>query len=150
MGGDFAPGRIVEGVVAAARALPISVRLVGQTPALEAELTKWSNGAALDVTIVDAPEVVGMSEAPTSALRRKPGASIRVAVQQVADGHASAIVSAGSTGATVMAARTGLGLITGVERPALAALIPTKRARRFCWMWAPTPNAGPVTSCSSA
>ena len=128
MGGDFAPGRIVEGVVAAARELPISVRLVGRAPALEAELSKWSNGAALDVTIVDAPEVVGMSEAPTAALRRKPGASIRVAVQQVADGHASAIVSAGSTGATVMAARTGLGLITGVERPALAAVIPTKRS----------------------
>ena len=127
MGGDFAPGPIVEGVVAAARALPISVRLVGQAPALEAELAKWSNGATLDVTIVDAPEVVGMSEAPTAALRRKPGASIRVAVQQVADGHASAIVSAGSTGATVMAARTGLGLITGVERPALAAVIPTKQ-----------------------
>ena len=71
--------------------------------------------------------MVGMSEAPTAALRRKPGASIRVAVQQVADGHASAVVSAGSTGATVMAARTGLGLISGVDRPALAAVIPTKQ-----------------------
>ena len=68
-----------------------------------------------------------MHEAPTAALRRKPGASIRVAVQQVADGHASAVVSAGNTGATVMAARTGLGLIAGVERPALAAVIPTKQ-----------------------
>ena len=127
MGGDLAPGPIVEGVVAAARALPIAVRLVGRAPALEDELSKWSNGAALDVTIVDAPDVVGMSEAPSAALRRKPGASIRVAMQQVADGHASAVISAGSTGATVMAARTGLGLITGVERPALAALIPTKQ-----------------------
>ena len=93
--------------------------------ALEAELSKFPDAGALAVTVVDAPDVVGMHEAPTTALRRKPGASIRVAVQQVADGHASAVVSAGSTGATVMAARTGLGLVAGVDRPALAALIPT-------------------------
>ena len=127
MGGDFAPGPIVEGVVAAARALATSVRLVGPVRALEAELSKFPDAGALAVTVVDAPDVVGMHEAPTSALRRKPGASIRVAVQQVADGHASAVVSAGSTGATVMAARTGLGLVAGVDRPALAALIPTTR-----------------------
>jgi glycerol-3-phosphate acyltransferase PlsX len=125
MGGDFAPGPIVEGVVAAARALPTSVRLVGPVRALESEVSKWPDAGALAITLVDAPDVVGMDEAPTAALRRKPGASIRIAVQQVADGLASAVVSAGSTGATVMAARTGLGLVTGVERPALAALIPT-------------------------
>jgi glycerol-3-phosphate acyltransferase PlsX len=125
MGGDFAPGPIVEGVMAAARALPTSVRLVGPVRALEAEVSKWPDAGARAVTLVDAPDVVGMNEAPTAALRKKPGASIRIAVQQVADGLASAVVSAGSTGATVMAARTGLGLVTGVERPALAALIPT-------------------------
>jgi glycerol-3-phosphate acyltransferase PlsX len=127
MGGDFAPGRIVEGVVAAVRALPASVRLVGSLSAIETELSKYPDRARLAIASIDAPEVVGMSEAPTTALRRKPGASIRVAVQQVADGGASAVVSAGNTGATVMAARTGLGLIAGVERPALAAIIPTKQ-----------------------
>ena len=127
MGGDFAPGPIVSGVVAAVRALPMSVRLVGPIATIEAELSTCPDRALLAVSIVDAPDVVGMNEAPTLALRRKPGASIRVAVQQVADGHASALVSAGSTGATVMAACTGLGLITGVERPALAAIIPTKQ-----------------------
>jgi len=127
MGGDFAPGPIVEGVVAAARAFPASVRLVGHLRTIETELSKYPDRARLAIELIDAPEVVGMSEPPTAALRRKPGASIRVAVQQVADGHASAVVSAGSTGATVMAARTGLGLITGVERPALAAIIPTKQ-----------------------
>jgi len=127
MGGDFAPGPIVEGVVAAARRLPTSVRLVGPRATIEDALAGCPDRARLAVAIVDAPDVVGMDEAPTAALRRKPGASIRVAVQQVADGHASAIVSAGSTGATVMAARTGLGLIAGVERPALAAIIPTKQ-----------------------
>lgn len=127
MGGDFAPCPIVEGVVAAARALPMSVRLVGQLGTIEKELSKYPDRARLAIEVIDAPEVVGMSEPPMAALRRKPGASIRVAVQQVADGHASAVVSAGSTGATVMAARTGLGLIAGVERPALAAIIPTKQ-----------------------
>ena len=127
MGGDFAPGPIVTGVVAAARALPASIRLVGLRDRIEAELSACPDRLRLSVAIVDAPDVVGMHEAPTAALRRKPGASIRVAVQQVADGHASAIVSAGSTGATVMAARTGLGLIAGVERPALAAVVPTKQ-----------------------
>ncbi len=127
MGGDFAPGPIVTGVVAAARALPASVRLVGLRERIEAELSTCPDRSRLAVAIVDAPDVVGMHEAPAAALRRKPGASIRVAVQQVADGHASAIVSAGSTGATVMAARTGLGLIAGVERPALAAVVPTKQ-----------------------
>jgi phosphate acyltransferase len=67
-----------------------------------------------------------MHEPPAQALRRKPDASIRVAVRLVAEGKASAVVSAGSTGATVMAARTGLGLIPGVDRPALAATIPTR------------------------
>ena len=127
MGGDFAPGPVVEGVVAAARALPTSVRLVGQLGAIETELAKVPDRGRLAITPIDAPEVVGMGESPTAALRRKPGASIRVAVQQVADGHASAVVSAGSTGATVMAAHTGLGLIPGVERSALAAIIPTKQ-----------------------
>ncbi len=129
MGGDSAPGPIVEGVVAAARALRTSVRLAGPLGIIEIELSKYPDRERLDVVIVDAPEVVGMNEPPTAALRRKPGASITVAVQQVADGHASAVVSAGSTGATVMAARTGLGLIAGVERPALAAIIPTTQRR---------------------
>lgn len=125
MGGDFAPGPIVEGAIAAVRALPTSVRLVGPADVVLAEVSKWPDHADLAVGIVDAPDVIAMSEAPAAALRRKPGASIRVAMQQVADGHASAVFSAGSTGATVMAARTELGLIAGVERPALAALVPT-------------------------
>jgi glycerol-3-phosphate acyltransferase PlsX len=126
MGGDFAPGPIVEGVVAAVRAWPTTVRLVGPSRLVQTELSKHSDGARRGVEVVDAPEVVGMDESPTSALRRKPGASIRVAVREVAEGRASAIFSAGSTGATVMAARTGLGLLSGVERPALAAVVPTK------------------------
>jgi glycerol-3-phosphate acyltransferase PlsX len=67
-----------------------------------------------------------MQEAPVAALRRKPGASVRVAADTVARGQASALVSAGHTGATVMAAYSGFGTIPGVDRPALATAIPTR------------------------
>ena len=66
-----------------------------------------------------------MAEAPAAALRRKPGASIRVAAEAVARGEAAALFSAGHTGATVMAAHGAFGMLPGVDRPALAATIPT-------------------------
>jgi glycerol-3-phosphate acyltransferase PlsX len=70
-----------------------------------------------------------MAEAPSAALRRKPRASIRVAADLVASGDAVALVSAGSTGATVMAAYGALGLLPGVDRPALGTAIPTRKGR---------------------
>ena len=66
-----------------------------------------------------------MGESPSAALRRKPGASIRVAAGSVARGDAAGLFSAGHTGATVMAAHAAFGMLTGVDRPALAATIPT-------------------------
>jgi glycerol-3-phosphate acyltransferase PlsX len=81
------------------------------------------------VRIVDADEVVAMEESPTAALRRKPRASIKVAADAVARGDADAIVSAGHTGATVMAAHAAFGMLPGVDRPALAATIPTPKGR---------------------
>src|ERR671923_2042496 len=68
-----------------------------------------------------------MSEAPAAALRRKPRASVRVAADLVATKDAAALVSVGHTGATVMAAHAAFGMISGVDRPALAATIPTRR-----------------------
>jgi phosphate acyltransferase len=68
-----------------------------------------------------------MAEAPAAALRRKPTASIRIAAEQVARGEAAALFSAGHTGATVMAAHSAFGMLPGVDRPALAATIPTRR-----------------------
>ena len=70
-----------------------------------------------------------MHESPAAALRRKPSSSIRIAVGAVADGRAAAVVSAGNTGATVMASHAALGLLPGVQRPALATAIPTKTSR---------------------
>jgi glycerol-3-phosphate acyltransferase PlsX len=127
MGGDHAPSVVVDGALAAARHLPIHVHLVGPRDVVVREIARHDDGDALPVTVVDAPDVVGMAESPAAALRRKPRASIRVAADLVASGEAEALVSAGSTGATVMAAYGALGLLPGVDRPALGTAIPTRR-----------------------
>ncbi|HSC27499.1 MAG TPA: phosphate acyltransferase PlsX, partial [Vicinamibacterales bacterium] len=75
----------------------------------------------------DAPERIEMAEPAAAALRRKPRASIRVAAEAVRDGRAAALFSAGHTGAAVIAAHAAFGRLPGVDRPALAAVIPTRR-----------------------
>jgi phosphate acyltransferase len=126
MGGDHAPAVIVEGAVAAARHLDVRIALVGPTAALHEALAAAPDWQDLPIDVVDAPDVVTMSESPTAALRRKPKASIRVAAEMVARREAAALFSAGHTGATVMAAYSAFGMIPGVDRPALAATIPTR------------------------
>jgi phosphate acyltransferase len=130
MGGDHAPHAIVEGALAATRHFDVGVALVGAAAALERELARCAEAIDVDrgrVRVVDASEAVAMNENPSAALRRKPGASIRVAADLVAGGTASALFSAGHTGATVMAAHSAFGMLPGVDRPALAAAIPTRR-----------------------
>jgi glycerol-3-phosphate acyltransferase PlsX len=78
------------------------------------------------VRLVEATGVVEMAESPSAALRRKPNASIRVAADLVARGEAAALFSAGHTGASVLAAHAAFGMLPGVDRPALAATIPTR------------------------
>ena len=125
MGGDAAPAVIVDGAVAAARHLDVRLSLVGATAAIEDALSHHADWRALNLDIVDAPDVVAMGDSPASALRRKPRASIRVAADLVARREAAALFSAGNTGATVMAAHAAFGVIPGVDRPALATTIPT-------------------------
>ncbi|MBA3949053.1 MAG: phosphate--acyl-ACP acyltransferase, partial [Acidobacteria bacterium] len=81
MGGDFAPHAVVDGAVLAARRLDVGVTLVGDAAQLERELARHLDRAALDLTVVDAPECVGMDESPALALRRKPRASVKVAAE---------------------------------------------------------------------
>jgi glycerol-3-phosphate acyltransferase PlsX len=126
MGGDHAPAAIVDGAVAAARHLDVQIALIGSTPRVRAALAPHGDWQALSIDIIDAPDVVGMEEAPAAALRRKPRASIRVAADCVSRGQAAALVSAGHTGAAVMAAYAAFGTIPGVDRPALATAIPTR------------------------
>ena len=126
MGGDLAPSAVVDGAVAAARHLGVQIALVGSSAALEQALAPHPDWSRLGVEIVDAPDVIAMTDRPAAALRRKPRASIRVAAELVAGGKAAALFSAGHTGATVMAAYAGFGLLPGVDRPALAAVMPTR------------------------
>jgi phosphate acyltransferase len=126
MGGDEAPTHIVDGALAAVRHFDLGVTLVGPSARLEAELARHPGADLYRVRIVNADAVVEMAESPAAALRRKPTASIRVAAEAVARGEAAALFSAGHTGATVMAAHAAFGMLPGVDRPALAATVPTR------------------------
>lgn len=128
MGGDHAPSVIVDGTVAAARHLADArFVLIGSTPLVEGALARHAGWRGLEIDVVEAPDVIGMAEPPAITLRRKPKASIRVAADLVARREASALVSAGHTGATVMAAHAAFGMIPGVDRPALVTAIPTEK-----------------------
>lgn len=128
MGGDLGPSVIVDGALVAARHLQVGLLLVGAANAIEAELSRHPAAGGLDLQIVDAPERIEMAESAASALRRKPRASIRIAAQAVRDGRAHALFSAGHTGASVIASHGAFGPLPGVDRPALATIIPTRQA----------------------
>jgi len=126
MGGDHAPPVVVDGAVAASRHSDATLLLVGAAADLDRALARHRDRSLLPIEIVDAGEVIAMTESPAAALRRKPRASIRVAAELLARREAVALVSAGHTGATVMATHAAVGMIDGVDRPALAAAIPTR------------------------
>jgi glycerol-3-phosphate acyltransferase PlsX len=119
MGGEYAPGAVVQGAIAAARQQKVQVVLVGQRNAIEAELAKHN----YKLDIVDASEAIGLGENPREALRNKRDSSIAVGLNLVKDGKADAFVSAGNTGAVMAAASFILKRIKGVERPALGSLV---------------------------
>ena len=121
MGGDHAPREIVRGALDYAAASPDEVILVGNVPRIEREIVAHGKGRPDNLRLVDAPEVIGMGEHPATALRSKRRASIVVATDLVREGDADAVVSAGSTGATMAAAVFRLGRIQGIDRPALPA-----------------------------
>jgi phosphate acyltransferase len=126
MGGDDGPASIIDGALVAARHLQIGLVLVGEGATIERELARHPRAAALDLRIVDTPEFIAMEEPAASALRRKPRASVRLAAEAVRDGAAEAFFSAGHTGASVVAALGAFGRLPGVDRPALATIIPTR------------------------
>ncbi len=125
MGGDHAPEEIVKGAVAFARAdNSAGVFLAGPTEVLREQLAHCNVEDSL-VTIVEAPEVVEMDDPPTASLRRKPRSSVSVATDLVRDGKAAAVVSVGNTGAFMAKALVSLGTIPGVDRPAIAVVMPS-------------------------
>lgn len=128
MGGDFGPSVVVPGAIQAARSLGIGVILVGRDADIRAELGKHDT-ASLDLDVVDAPDVVEMTEHAATAARRKPHSSVAVALRQVKDGRAGAMVSAGHSGAAMTSALMVLGRVPGIERPALSTVLPSRTRR---------------------
>jgi glycerol-3-phosphate acyltransferase PlsX len=133
MGGDNAPREIVRGALLGAARLGVNVLLVGQSSVVERELSTamadrdlaaaTASAQAL-VSIVDAAEVIGMDEHPAAAVRAKKDASVVVACELVASGRASAVVSAGNSGAVLAAALFHVKRLRGVARPAIGAAVP--------------------------
>jgi len=128
MGGDRGPVVNIEGAVAAARELGLSILLVGNEEELSRSLRRHSTNG-LGITICHAPETVGMNESPSAALRKKKHSSIRVGLELVKRGEADAFISAGNTGAVMATAMVTLGSLPGVERPAIALIVPTLRGQ---------------------
>lgn len=118
MGGDFAPEEIVTGALDAARTQPIRVVLVGDEDPLRRELGKHDlDGVSVD--LVPSHGKISEEEHPVQALRRKPDASVAVATGLLKRGEADALVSMGSTGATMASAALTLGTLGGLERPCI-------------------------------
>jgi len=123
MGGDHAPGLIVQGVVEAAREWQdTELLLVGDTAVIEPLL---GGNKPANITICHADEVIGPDDEPVKAVRRKKGASMVVAGQLVKDKQADAMLSAGNTGALMTTGLLVVGRLEGIERPALAPMLPT-------------------------
>jgi phosphate acyltransferase len=125
MGSDNSPFSEVEGTVQAAKAYDVNVVLVGKE-SLIAPLLKQAGGDKLPIEIRNATQVIGMDEAPTEALKKKNrDSSIRVAADLVREKVASGLVSAGNTGAVMALSKLVFGSVPGVDRPALATVLPT-------------------------
>lgn len=119
MGGDHAPEEIVKGAVLAAQNDDVEITLIGSINILEKELAKCKFSNGLFIPCVEASEVITEDESPALAIRRKSNYSIAVAAKMVKSGEAEALVSAGPTGATAISAIQFMGMIDGMERPAI-------------------------------
>ncbi len=115
MGGDQAPGEIVAGAARAASELGVPIVLVGPPDRI---------GDPMGLEVIACTEIIDMHEDGARAVRRKKDASLVVCAELVRDGKASAMLSAGNTGATVAAALLRMGRVSGVNRPAIATPIP--------------------------
>ena len=124
MGGDFGPEVNVPGSLAAARETGVRLILVGDEPSIRKELEKH---ACADVRfeIVHTTQVAGMAEKPSDILRRKKDSSMQVAFRLVREGRAHGVITAGNSGAALACGMFILGRINGVDRPALASIMPT-------------------------
>ena len=124
MGGDHAPGAVVEGALQAVEEYGASVLLVGDQEAIRRELDRLGGQESSLLTVRHASESIEMGESPIAALRGKPDSSLRVAIEAVKAVEAGAVLSAGNSGAMLALALTILGTLKGVDRPAIVTAIP--------------------------
>ncbi len=124
MGGDYAPTKIVAGALKALEELDVEILLVGDPEQIETSIKQYANLPTM-LEIVPAEGVVEMHEEPLTGLKRKPKASINVAMDLVKQNRADAVVSAGHSGAAMAAALLRLGRLPGIDRPAIGAVLPT-------------------------
>ena len=124
MGSDNSPFSEVEGAIQAANEYGVHVTLVGREEVLS-PLLREKGGNGLAVEIRNATQTIAMDEKPTDALRKKRDSSVRVAAELVRSGVAVGLVSAGNTGAVMAISKMVIGVVPGVDRPALAAIVPT-------------------------
>lgn len=125
MGGDNAPEQIVKGAVEAVNERnDIEVILVGDKPQVESQLKKYQYDEK-KISVIHTTETITMDEPPVNAIRKKKDSSMVVAMNMVKNKEADAFVSAGSSGAILVGGQVIVGRIKGIERPPLAAVIPT-------------------------
>jgi len=147
MGGDHAPAEIVKGVIRAMNEdNEIMIVLVGDQEKIKAEFEKehFTN----EVEIIHTTDAVGMEESPKKALKERPKASINLCTDILHQGKANALVSAGNTGATVLAAAKNLQMIEGIERAGLAAIYPTARFHKGSHGFALMLDVGATLRCT--
>ncbi|HVM87109.1 MAG TPA: phosphate acyltransferase PlsX [Puia sp.] len=130
MGGDFAPREAVKGLqlYLSANPSPAFLFLSGDEQQLN-ELLKEYNIPASQVKVVHAPQVIGMHEHPTKALKEKPQSSIAVGFHLLATGKTDAFISAGNTGAMMVGALFSIKAIEGIQRPTIATIIPKENGK---------------------
>ncbi len=128
MGGDHGVVPNVEGALQATHEASLSIVLVGEPMAIQAQLDKLG-GSKSRIEICPATQVVGMHESPALVARKKRDSSIWKATELVKNRQVEGVVSAGNTGATMVSAFFLLGSIKGVERPAIAATLPTRQGK---------------------
>jgi glycerol-3-phosphate acyltransferase PlsX len=130
MGGDKAPGEIVRGALEAVSSLTVEVMLVGLDGPIKAELNKYP--ANNRISVVSAEDTIDMGEHDLAReIRRRPKASINVAMGLVKSGQAQGVVSAGNTAAVMTSAFFSLGRLEGIERPAIGIVLPFNEGRVF-------------------
>ncbi|WP_291632334.1 phosphate acyltransferase PlsX [Clostridium sp.] len=126
MGGDFSPSAVVEGCVVAIKEYDVDILITGPCDLIQSELKKYTYDCN-KIRVIDAREVISTSEHPVMAVKRKKDSSLVKALNLVKSGEADAIISAGSSGAFLAGCTLIVGRIKGIDRPALAPIMPGKK-----------------------